>query len=99
MVDIVALAKEGLHWILIIGNCFYTICSILVIITNLVHEHLIFFRTCSDIDECEKFKDRGLCIGQCNNVPGSYACSCPEGYRVGSDGRTCQGIIFIKFLW
>ncbi|KRT81667.1 EGF-like domain containing protein [Oryctes borbonicus] len=49
-------------------------------------------RTCSDIDECEKFKDQQLCIATCQNTPGSYVCSCPRGYRLGSDGRTCQDI-------
>ena len=51
----------------------------------------IYFRSCQDIDECEQFKDRILCVGECFNQPGSYSCRCPEGYRIGSDGRTCQG--------
>ncbi|KAG5900252.1 hypothetical protein JTB14_018232 [Gonioctena quinquepunctata] len=46
-------------------------------------------RTCTDIDECERFKDKRLCIGTCKNVPGSYACECPPGYKLGSDGRVC----------
>lgn len=48
-------------------------------------------RTCTDIDECEKFRDKYLCIGICENTPGSYKCRCPDGYRLGADGRTCQG--------
>lgn len=48
-------------------------------------------RTCTDIDECEKFKDSKLCIGTCQNTPGSYACTCPPGYKLGSDERVCQG--------
>lgn len=54
---------------------------------------LCCFRTCSDINECEKFKDKYLCVGSCENIPGSYACTCPAGYKLGSDGRTCQGIL------
>nr|XP_023016733.1 fibulin-1-like [Leptinotarsa decemlineata] len=49
-------------------------------------------RTCTDIDECERFKDKRLCIGTCKNVPGSYTCECPPGYELGSDGRVCIDI-------
>ncbi|XP_072394883.1 uncharacterized protein [Diabrotica undecimpunctata] len=49
-------------------------------------------RTCTDIDECERFKDRKPCIGFCKNVPGSYRCECPPGYKLGSDGRNCIDI-------
>jgi hypothetical protein len=46
-----------------------------------------------DIDECAMWSDRGgrLCLGVCENTIGSYQCSCPDGYRMMSDGRTCQG--------
>ncbi|KAK8646958.1 hypothetical protein V6N13_120721 [Hibiscus sabdariffa] len=37
---------------------------------------------CQDIDECETLKP---CTGICHNLPGSFNCSCPEGF-VG-DGR------------
>lgn len=49
-------------------------------------------RTCTDIDECERFKDKRLCIGTCKNVPGSYRCECPPGYKLGNDGRVCVDI-------
>ncbi|KAJ8923557.1 hypothetical protein NQ315_010136, partial [Exocentrus adspersus] len=49
-------------------------------------------RTCTDVDECERFKDRKLCIGTCKNVPGSYTCECPPGYKLGGDGRVCKDI-------
>ncbi|GMI90832.1 wall-associated kinase 2 [Hibiscus trionum] len=32
---------------------------------------------CQDIDECETLKP---CGGICHNLPGSYNCSCPEGF-------------------
>ena len=52
----------------------------------------LFLRTCTDIDECTEFEANDLCIGTCGNTPGSYVCKCPYGYKLGSDGRTCQGI-------
>ena len=46
-----------------------------------------------DIDECEVYAKKGtrLCIGICQNTPGSFTCTCPEGYLMLSDGKTCQG--------
>lgn len=52
---------------------------------------MCIYRTCVDINECEMFKDRRLCIGYCVNQPGSYSCQCPQGYRLGIDGASCQG--------
>ncbi|XP_050313739.1 fibulin-1-like [Anthonomus grandis grandis] len=49
-------------------------------------------RTCTDINECEKFNDRKLCIGNCRNTPGSYICECPSGYKLGQDHRACIDI-------
>ncbi|KAI6689476.1 hypothetical protein NL676_026304 [Syzygium grande] len=39
---------------------------------------------CQDIDECAD-PNKNQCNGQCNNVVGSYNCSCPKGYH--GDGR------------
>ncbi len=41
-----------------------------------------------DIDEC---KTRGRCQHSCQNTPGSYRCTCPAGYRIAANGRTCMG--------
>ena len=43
----------------------------------------------SDIDECE----RGLagCDHNCNNIVGSYFCTCMDGYELESDNHTCTG--------
>jgi len=47
----------------------------------------------ADIDECSQQEDRvsRLCHGLCRNVEGSFVCSCPVGYRMAPDDRTCQG--------
>ncbi|XP_062375256.1 fibulin-7 isoform X1 [Sardina pilchardus] len=50
---------------------------------------------CQDVNECEVYKsERGgqLCVHACVNVPGSYRCSCPEGYRLLPDGRSCEDV-------
>ena len=39
-----------------------------------------------DVDECADAHD---CTGLCNNIEGSYYCSCEAGYTIASDGRTC----------
>ena len=47
-----------------------------------------------DVNECEVFRlDQGgkLCAHACVNVPGSYQCSCPLGYKLLSDSRSCEG--------
>lgn len=43
-----------------------------------------------DIDECEVHKSYNLCSGICENTRGSYRCTCPSGYTLASDGRSCQ---------
>jgi len=57
----------------------------------------------SDIDECELFHNGQagrLCLHACVNTPGGYRCSCPAGYNVTRDGRSCKGAhtIFLFFL-
>ncbi|XP_009305867.1 fibulin-7 isoform X2 [Danio rerio] len=50
---------------------------------------------CQDVNECEVYKaDRGgpLCVHACVNVPGSYHCSCPTGYKLLADGRSCEDV-------
>ncbi|XP_060104228.1 fibulin-7 [Heteronotia binoei] len=50
---------------------------------------------CQDVNECEVYKLEGaplLCMHTCINIPGSYHCSCPSGYRVFSDGKSCEDI-------
>ncbi|KAK7802040.1 hypothetical protein U0070_025713 [Myodes glareolus] len=44
----------------------------------------------SDMDECS-FSEF-LCQHECVNQPGSYFCSCPPGYVLLDDNRSCQDI-------
>lgn len=43
----------------------------------------------SDVDECAAGKHN--CDGKCQNTIGSYRCLCSVGYKLGADGRTCEG--------
>ncbi|XP_016057312.1 PREDICTED: fibulin-7 [Miniopterus natalensis] len=48
-----------------------------------------------DVNECELYKRRGysrLCMHICVNTPGSYHCTCPSGYRMLPNKRTCEDI-------
>ncbi|PVD21525.1 hypothetical protein C0Q70_17323 [Pomacea canaliculata] len=46
-------------------------------------------QTCEDINECVEQPD--LCERSCQNLVGSFRCSCPHGYRL-SDGGRCVDI-------
>jgi hypothetical protein len=43
-----------------------------------------------DIDECTETS--AGCGQVCSNTIGSYNCGCRSGYRLDSDGHTCNGI-------
>ena len=47
------------------------------------------FVHCIDINECSE--GTAGCAHICTNTIGSYVCSCDQGYRLESDGRTCNG--------
>ncbi|XP_040895666.1 hemicentin-1 [Toxotes jaculatrix] len=44
---------------------------------------------CLDINECDM---RDTCQHECMNTPGSHRCLCPAGYRLMTNGKTCQDI-------
>ncbi|KAH9523872.1 hypothetical protein Btru_047284, partial [Bulinus truncatus] len=46
-------------------------------------------KTCSDIDECNSTSASCSSNAQCLNDAPGFHCSCPEGTRLGNDGRTC----------
>ena len=54
----------------------------------------------SDVNECDDNPNYCQVGGQCVNTPGSYRCSCKEGYEVGNGGSHCIGKrIFIYFFF
>ncbi|ESO88177.1 hypothetical protein LOTGIDRAFT_234725 [Lottia gigantea] len=46
--------------------------------------------SCQDIDECAT--NNGSCEFKCQNEPGSYNCSCPEGSELQENGLNCEPI-------
>uniref|UniRef100_A0A8C8SUF0 Fibulin 7 n=1 Tax=Pelusios castaneus TaxID=367368 RepID=A0A8C8SUF0_9SAUR len=53
------------------------------------------YQTQTDVNECEVYKLEGaprLCMHACINIPGSYRCSCPSGYKLLGDGKSCEDI-------
>lgn len=46
--------------------------------------------SCIDVDECQ-IKNGG-CVHTCNNLPGSYECSCYPGFQLHSEGKDCIDI-------
>lgn len=47
-----------------------------------------------DIDECRQ--DNGGCLQVCNNILGSYNCTCHHGYYLEGDEKTCNGKTELK---
>ncbi|PIK56741.1 putative fibrillin-2 isoform X3, partial [Apostichopus japonicus] len=43
---------------------------------------------CEDINECRR--SRNLCAFRCQNLPGSFRCTCPRGFALTEDGRLCR---------
>ena len=64
------------------------------------------FKLFSDINECTTMKpckcasSLGGCKADCQNYPGSYKCSCGNGFQLMFDRKTCVGktnsVIFTK---
>jgi len=42
-----------------------------------------------DVDECETGEHN--CQQLCNNLPGSYNCSCDTGFTLNDNGTNCTG--------
>ena len=57
---------------------------------------LIPWNTVSDIDECAEGTDD--CAQVCTDTDLSYTCSCQSGYRLASDGRGCDGKVFVHTI-
>ncbi|KAJ7388690.1 hypothetical protein OS493_036239 [Desmophyllum pertusum] len=46
-------------------------------------------KQCNDIDECKTGSHS--CEQNCHNTNGDYYCTCKAGYKLSSDGKTCEG--------
>ena len=46
---------------------------------------------CVDINECLFNMDN--CSQVCTNTEGGFACSCGDGYTLGEDGTSCEGVV------
>ena len=57
-------------------------------IHNSVHESTLTI--VPDIDECGE--DIDGCEDYCSNTNGSYVCSCDDGYSLGDDDHSCDGM-------
>ena len=50
----------------------------------------------SDIDECAT--NANECQQGCDNLVGSFQCTCNDGYALNTDGKTCTGTSLKYFL-
>lgn len=56
------------------------------------YPHVPSFSLCfSDDNECLRIPAPCRGISQCVNIPGSFECQCPEGYKLGLTARECVG--------
>lgn len=54
------------------------------------------FSCLTDVDECEE--QSSCCEQDCSNYPGGYECYCSAGYRLNSDGCSCDGTQYTFLL-
>ncbi|XP_063168897.1 fibulin-7-like [Candoia aspera] len=50
---------------------------------------------CQDVDECRLFQSNyhtRICLHECVNLPGSYQCTCPDGYRLQAEQNRCSDV-------
>ncbi|XP_039209785.1 fibulin-7-like [Crotalus tigris] len=50
---------------------------------------------CQDVDECQLYQSNyhtRICLHKCVNLPGSYQCSCPSGYRFQAEQNICSDV-------
>ena len=44
-----------------------------------------------DLDECSLGRNVHHCAHNCTNMPGSYYCTCSQGFELSANRRTCNG--------
>lgn len=49
-------------------------------------------RVCVDIDECLESPELTGCSHGCINKRGGFQCTCPKGFQLRGDGKTCEDI-------
>ncbi|KAH8585072.1 extracellular with a signal peptide and 9 EGF domains [Cryptosporidium sp. chipmunk genotype I] len=49
-------------------------------------------RVCVDIDECLESPELTGCSHGCINKRGGFQCTCPKGFQLGGDGKSCEDI-------
>ena len=47
-----------------------------------------------DINECA-LPDKGGCEDKCSNYEGGYYCTCPAGFRLMDDDKSCEGTYLV----
>ena len=65
-----------------------------------MHIHIVigdFLNVPSDVNECED--NLHHCTELCINLPGSYSCSCPDGFALEEDGTSCSGTTIIIHVY
>ena len=60
------------------------------ILVNFIQSVTVLLNAVSDIDECGN-QTTHECEHICNNINGSYVCSCEDGYDLNLDGFSCDG--------
>uniref|UniRef100_A0AAY5KCG9 EGF-like domain-containing protein n=1 Tax=Esox lucius TaxID=8010 RepID=A0AAY5KCG9_ESOLU len=66
------------------GSCDYN-GNVIHVIAQPLHKQGNY---CEDVNECGLW-DHGCSLG-CENIPGSYFCTCPKGYALLPDRKTCR---------
>lgn len=74
---------------------FWSGLGVRVIISSL--QFVIVISILIDVNECI-VTDMSPCSVQCVNTFGSYHCTCPAGYQLGADGRSCEYKVVLKVI-